>query len=187
MTDPTAPAGAPAMPVLKSSQAAIDLISAERLREVLTYCPSTGAWTWRVNPPKKRTFIGKPAGCRDDKGYLIIKIDGKPYRASRLAHLYMTGGWPEKLVDHRDTTRSNDRWDNLRPATYSQNNINANQPIGRSGLRGAAWSERVQKWKSSIRAQGKRQHLGYFDCPAAAHFSYLVASNIHHREFARIA
>lgn len=36
----------------------------------------------------------------------------------------MTGAWPEKLVDHKNRIRDDDRWDNLRQLTPALNALN---------------------------------------------------------------
>lgn len=65
------------------------MITQERLKELLTYDPATGEFRWIVSRGPNRA--GNSAGCIDKAGYRIIEIDGKAYRAARLAFLYMTG------------------------------------------------------------------------------------------------
>ena len=48
-----------------------------------------------------------------------------------MAFLYVNGSFPSHVIDHRDTDGTNNRWDNLRPATNSQNGA----MTVRSGLR----------------------------------------------------
>lgn len=98
------------------------MITALELRERLQYDPNTGRWVWLKTP--RKGYEGKPAGTLDAKGYWVIKIDGQSYKASRLAHLYMTGEWPTDEMDHADRTTWNDCWSNLRPATRTQNTLN---------------------------------------------------------------
>jgi hypothetical protein len=72
-------------------------LTAERLREALSYNPDTGAWTWLV-PTGRRVRAGRI----DCQGGWRIGLDGRYYTGSRLAFLYMTGKWPAHLVDHID-------------------------------------------------------------------------------------
>ncbi len=111
------------------------MITAIELRERLQYDPNTGRRVWLKTP--RKGFEGKPAGSIDAKGYWVIKIDGKSYKASRLAYLYMTGDWPEDEMDHIDRTPWNDWWTNLRPATRVENLLNRVMPnsSGHVGVR----------------------------------------------------
>ena len=162
------------------------IITAERLRQVLHYDPETGAWTWLVTNSNAAP-TGSIAGCVFNDGYRYIRIDWRLYKASRLAVLYMTGKWPKDKVDHHDLNRSNDRWKNLREATSGQNNMNVSKrKDNTSGLKGVTWAKREKKWAANIQLNKKQHHLGYFDCPAAAHLAYVLASADLHGEFGRV-
>jgi hypothetical protein len=169
---------------MKISQAAFDLIVQEELMKLLKYEPDTGRFLWFSHPSSKcQVDVGQEAGCIEAKGYRIIKIHQKCYKAHRLAWLYMTGEWPKGMIDHIDRDPGNCKWRNLREATYSQNHANSVKALGRSGLRGASWSERAKKWKSSVRSGGKRIHLGYFDTAEDARSAYADAVAKFHGEW----
>ena len=157
------------------------MLTQKRLKQILHYDLAIGEFRWLVNVGSVKS--GTVAGCLDGKGYLVIKIDGKKYYGSQLAFLYITGRFARPTADHKDRNPSNTKWDNLREATWSQSNANQ-KPRGRSGLKGAAWSEAAQKWKSSVRVKGRRIHLGYFDTAKEANQAYTVAARQHHGEFA---
>ena len=163
------------------------LITAERLRELLHYDPETGIFR-RLAVPTNRVKSCDIAGTPDDKGYLLIKIDLRMYKAHRLAWLYMTGAWPEDKIDHIDLDKANNRFVNLREATDSQNEANKRMLRNNtSGYRGVSWHKRDKKWIAQIWVAGKKRHLGYSDCPAAAHFAYIVAADMAFGEFARFS
>ena len=61
-------------------------VTAERLREALSYDPDTGVWTWLL-PTGRRVRAGSRAGRIDGHGRWRIGY----YTGSRLAFLYMTG------------------------------------------------------------------------------------------------
>lgn len=119
------------------------MITAIELRERLQYDPNTGYWVWLKTP--RKGFEGSPAGSLDAKGYWCIKIDGKSYKSSRLAYLYMTGDWPPNEMDHIDRVSWNDCWINLRPATRTENNINRVK-IGISGQQGIYRHNQNDRW-----------------------------------------
>lgn len=160
------------------------MITALELRERLQYDPNTGLWIWLKTP--RLGFVGKPAGSIDAYGYRCIKIDGKNYKASRLAHLYMTGDWPLDEMDHIDTKPWNDVWSNLRPATRLENIQNRQmRSDNTSGAIGV--SRHFNKWKVEV----DRIYLGLFDtfeeavavrdaAVAESHGDFAVLNNTEH-------
>jgi hypothetical protein len=86
----------------------IDDLTAARLRELLNYEPATGIFRWRVRRTRK-ALAGTQAGYvqvslrSKDTGYRRIRVDGRKYRAGRLAWLWMMGRWPRHNVGHENT------------------------------------------------------------------------------------
>ena len=68
-----------------------------------------------------RAPVGTVAGAKNGRGYRQIRFDGRPYSASRLAWLYMTGKWPNFEISYLNGKPSDTRWANLRKATSSSN------------------------------------------------------------------
>lgn len=160
-------------------------LTRSRLMEALTYCPATGVFRWRISLHGHGGAIepGDVAGkCCD--GYRVIGIDGGRYLAHRLAWLYMTGEWPSAFVDHRSLDRSDNRWENLRLATHTQNQANkhcrSDSFIGLKGVRRCRG-----RWQARIKIDGIEKHLGTFDSPERAHAAYLRAAVHAFGEFAR--
>ena len=75
------------------------MLTAKRLRKVLSYAPTTGIFRWKVNV-SSRAPIGAIAGAKNGRGYHQIRFGGRPYSASRLAWLYMTGKWPNSEISY---------------------------------------------------------------------------------------
>src|SRR6516164_10720254 len=65
------------------------MLTANRLRKILSYAPATGIFRWKVSA-STRAPVGTIAGAKNGGGYRQIRIDGRPYSASRLAWLYKT-------------------------------------------------------------------------------------------------
>jgi hypothetical protein len=154
------------------------VITLERLREVLEYNPESGVWVW-VGRTGKKSKPGKIAGSLDNNGYVVIRIDKRIYKAGRLAWLYMMEEWPRTTIDHKNGVQADNRWANLREATYSQNNANRRTRDKRSGLKG-------------VRPNGRRwcayfcnKYLGTFDTPEEASAAYLSAARARFGDFAR--
>ena len=98
----------------------LPMLTAKRLRKVLSYAPATGIFRWKVSA-SSRAPVGAIAGAKNGRGYRQIRIGGRPYSASRLAWLYMTGKWPNSEISYINGKPSDTRWANLREATSSQN------------------------------------------------------------------
>jgi hypothetical protein len=161
------------------------MITQERLKELLHYDSDTGFFTWKPrerigkNKPWTRLLAEKQAGViHKRQGYVFIRIDNKLYLAHRLAVLYMTGKFPDNMTDHIDGIRSNNKWNNLREACNSENMQNlkkARIDNKSTGLLGAHFNKRQNKFSSSIQTNKKQKHLGYFSSAIEAHEAYLKA------------
>jgi hypothetical protein len=72
-------------------------------------------------------------------------------------------------------TRDN-RWCNLREATAQENLRNQGlRPCNKLGLKGVSLHKHG-KYRAAIKVNKKQISLGYYKCPAAAHFAYVVAA-----------
>lgn len=113
-------------------------------------------------------WSGTPALATDNgKGYLTgtLTILAQRYRLQRHRVIYAMhhGKWPEGLVDHIDGDPSNNKIENLRVATNSENLRNCRRSLAnKSGATGVFWFERTKRWMVSIGHQGKQIHLGYY-------------------------
>ncbi|MEJ0093319.1 MAG: HNH endonuclease [Methylocella sp.] len=166
-----------------------ELLTHERLKEVLHYDPETGLWIWREKTaPKSHIQVGDEAGDIQSNGYVRIQIDGLRYLAHRLAVFYMTGRWPEHQVDHWDLNKSNNRWSNLREATNGQNMANTSlRRDSSSSFKGVSRHSDDRKWWARIQVRGRRIYLGCFDTREDAHAAYIAAAAEHFGEYARAA
>ena len=155
----------------------------EYLKEILDYNFDTGIFTWKVNK-SKRSKIGSVAGWSDN-GYTRIEIDGKTYKAHRLAWLYVYGELPEVLIDHVNSNRSDNRLCNLRQATYQENSENYKTPkTNTSGVKNVSWYKQLNKWVVSKSVKGKKKTIGYFDDLEFAELVAIEARDKYRMEFA---
>jgi hypothetical protein len=114
------------------------MLTAERVRELLTYDPETGAFRWKTTGSHRNPYANREeAGCRGRR-YRMIGVGGRLYVAHRLAWLLMTGDWPQHQVDHKNGNGFDNRWSNLRSATQSQNvcnrRIDGRNKVGKTGV-----------------------------------------------------
>lgn len=162
-------------------------LTAERLRNLLHYDPETGTFTWLA---KARGGIttGYSTGYASKRGDIIITVDYVQRKAHRLAWLYMTGEWPQQDIDHKNGIRADNRWENLREATASQNLANARlRSNNTSGFKGVTWDRERKKWVAQIRVRGRHIHVGRYTSPEEAHVAYMRAATHHFGEYARSA
>lgn len=136
------------------------MITQDRLKELLHYDPDTGIFRWKIRKPYTSIKPGQKAG-KTTQGYNHIGIDGKGYKAARLAFLYMEGYFPENLVDHENQITTDDRWENLREASKQCNARNSKiQSNNTSGVKGVG--KENKKWKVYIWIMGKPIRIGLF-------------------------
>lgn len=160
-----------------------DLITAEEARQLFSYNPDTGDITWRVARSGVRN--NGVAGYAQRDGYRVVFVNGKLYLAHRVAWAIVNGAWPETGIDHINGNKTDNRWDNLRLATKSQNGMNRPaQSNNTSGYKGV--SRNRKRWAASIQEDGLKRHLGTFDTPKEAHAAYCRAALKLYGEFARL-
>jgi hypothetical protein len=137
--------------------------SIERLRELFSYDPTTGRFTRAVGV--RGAASGIVAGSKQRSGYVYMRVDGRAYRAHRLAWLLIYGTWPNQ-IDHINHNRSDNRIANLRPASRALNALNRKlQVTSRSGVTGVVHCGncRLNPWSARMTVNGKSITLGYFE------------------------
>lgn len=153
----------------------------ERLREVLHYEPKTGIFTWRVSN-SNRVKIGERAGSVLNNGYRIIVIDNKHTLEHVCVWLYVFGKFPALFIDHKNGNRADNRIENLREATRSQNNANAMRPPNAAGFKGV--TPKKGRWEAGISKDNRFRYIGTFNTPEEAHAAYMKVARELHGEFA---
>lgn len=159
----------------------------QELKEILSYCPDTGVFTWLANRGFNKTS-GKRAGslCKTS-GYRRIKIKGKTIYEHRLACIYMTGDTSFKDVDHINLDKSDNKWSNIRKVTRSQNCMNKDVgAYSTTGVKGVTWRKDLNKYLAKITLSGKVSYLGVFSEIEDARNAYNVAMAKLHGDYGRV-
>lgn len=157
-------------------------LTRERLRELLGYDPESGIFVWRAHRRNGRN--GTKAGRVTRKGYVRITVDGKSYAAHRLAWLYTNGVLPDMQIDHINGVRADNRLQNLRLATQTQQNMNR-APNKNKTTKGITWHARRNRWQAQIMLGGKNHYLGLYSSPEMAREAYDAAAKKMFGEFRR--
>lgn len=91
-----------------------------------------------------------------------------------------------KMVDHRNGDPFDNRRENLRIATNSQNQMNSKKRNGTtSQYKGVYWIKKIEKWKAQLRVNGQDFFLGYFEKERHAAYAVELSRPILHGEHAR--
>lgn len=164
-------------------------LPAERLHQLFEYKPETGELIWRyrdndVGSPFNKLRAGKVAGCVRS-GYVVICLS--EIKGSVLAHraiwAMLHGSWPEFDIDHFDKDSTNNRPENLRPATHGQNMCNRGM-VGPIPYKGVGYRKNRDRYIARITIKGKTKRLGSFLDPVSAARAYDQAAIKIHGEFA---
>ena len=123
--------------------------------------------------------IGDVAGYKKkDSGYVEMYFNKKKVKAHRLIWIYHNSDIPDKLqIDHINGIRHDNRIENLRLVTNTQNSYNrAKSRNNTSGYKGVSWNIGAKKWESKIQIDGISKHLGLFITKELAYDAYCEAA-----------
>ena len=174
-----------------------DDLTQEQLVELLDYDPLTGVFVWREREGDdlathafNANYAGKVAGHKmfkaDGGVYCRIGLLRREFMAHRLAYLYMTGKWPEEEIDHKNNDGFDNRWENLRPASRSENACNRGKHRhNKTGFKGVA--PLGKRFRAVVQMKGDKRYLGVFDTAAEAAAAYAKAAKELQGEFSRVA
>jgi len=123
-----------------------------------------------------RAVKGNPAGNLNKRnGYWRVTVDGCTCQLSRIIWIWHYGEIPHKMqIDHIDRDLNDNKIENLRIVTQSQNEYNKPR-------RGFNFNK--GKWRASIRENGKNIYLGLYDTPEEASAAYWEYANKLHGEY----
>lgn len=168
------------------------------LRQALEY--RDGKLFWKVRPDShfprpaiakmwNKRWAGKEAGTFRQTSWRypehIIRFDDYGYRRADLVWAIIKGEWPTITVDHENRDSLDDRIENLRLATKSQNLGNARRrKDNTSGYKGVSFHKQTGKFKACIQHENDFMYLGLFSTAEEAHEAYCEAAKRLFKEFA---
>lgn len=105
-----------------------------------------------------------------------------------MMHRVIMGNPDGVSIDHINGNSIDNRKENLRICTHSQNLSNRSKMNTKntSGYKGVGWSKNARKWSASITHNYKKIHLGYFFDIIDAAKARDVAALKYHGEFASL-
>lgn len=160
------------------------------LLDLLEYRDGTLVWkprAWATATWNAR-YAWKPAGCLRSRAcpkrgltrYVHVKIEGRNYFAHRVIYKMLTGIEPG-MIDHIDGDGTNNRIENLRQVTLSQNQQNrkSSNPLGKG-----VYSHR-RKFGARICKDGREVFIGLFQTPDEARAAYAAEARRLFGDYAR--
>ncbi len=173
----------------------------EFLHSILIYDAKSGLLFWKERTPNMFTAKGgktaehlcavwnanssKPAGGVSNFGYLRVQIGKSLYLVHVIAWAMHYGIWPIHEIDHISGIRSENRIDNLRKATRSENAFNRRLASNNtSGCPGVVFHEPSGLWHARAQIGGKIISARYFRTREEAIEARAKLVAEHHGEFA---
>lgn len=161
----------------------------EFLKECFDY--NNGELYWRIRPRHHfRTThgmnifnsqkAGRRADCRTVNGYLRVRLGHKILPSHRVIYQMFNGHCPE-YIDHINCKRDDNRIENLRGVSKSQNNQNRQKTRGKSKYKGVSFHSQVGKWMVHCKdatllkqenGKSRQRYLGLFDNEISAALCY---------------
>jgi hypothetical protein len=120
----------------------------EELNELFEYNPETGILTYKISRGGW-IMAGRVVGTKDKNGYIRVKIMTKKYATHRLIWKMFYGeDIPEdKVIDHINQVKDDNRICNLRLVSQSENSINSVSPLPLlSGVKCIQYEKRRQRY-----------------------------------------
>lgn len=119
-----------------------------------------GGVYYKVDRGKKKA--GQKAGTKANGSlYRVLSVDGVKILEHRVIFFLCHGTWPD-VIDHINRDKLDNRAENLRGCSGSQNSYNTTRKAIGARLHSCG------KWEAYCSQEGKIKHLGYFNCRTAA-------------------
>ncbi len=149
------------------------------ISKLIKYDPASGSLTWLPRTPSQFSsgaqtreracniwnakFAWKEALGAHSNGYRMGSINYRKYQAHRVCWLLHYGQWPTGHIDHINGVKSDNRIENLRDVSATENAKNAKTPChNTSGFIGVSWSKVAKKWRANIKVNQRQISIGYF-------------------------
>jgi len=150
-----------------SNALCIDHYAQQQVRKPLTRLSSRKTLSERME-----AHTDKSGECwvwtagKDKEGYGQVSVGGSKKRANRIAYELAYGAIPEGFMIKRICeTHACVRPEHLIAVTSKQSSENRKGAarVGRSGVRGAYWDKKNERWRAMVTDSGKQHYLGLFE------------------------
>jgi len=160
-------------------------MNADFIKSIMKYDPKNGGLYW-IKPTGARAKAGDRVGFNaGSMNYRKVQINNIGYMEHHLVWMLHHGSLSTLDIDHINGDTQDNRIENLREATRSQNLCNQKiRSDNKSGIKGVFFVRSRDKWCATIQYDGLKKHLGYFDSIDDAVNARKNAEQMIHKEFA---
>jgi len=95
--------------------------------------------------------------------YAVRSVGKRPNRLIIRMHRQIMNAHKSQQIDHKNSNGLDNKEENIRFCTPSQNNANRRNVKHSSIYKGVFWNKARRKWRCQIMLFRKNYHLGYFD------------------------
>lgn len=164
-------------------------ITKEALLRLFHVDSDTGRLYWRdiskYHSEKSGKEAGAPIPSQSGKKYWHVQIGGRKYKRGHLIFCAAYGRMPKPCLDHVNGNSLDDRLDNLREATATENAWNHKTRKRRIKLpMGVRLIPHSGRYQARISFHKRQIHLGAYDTPEEAQQVYLCKRKELFGEFA---
>jgi hypothetical protein len=136
------------------------MITKKLLEELFEY-QEDGTLVRKVTT-NRRALAGTVSGTPSKAGYLRTTVLGRSFYNHRIIWFMHHGSWPLS-IDHINGDKRDNRIENLREATGSQNQHNKGlNRNNKTGVKGVTWRVDRNRYRARIKVFGKDRFLGDF-------------------------
>ena len=174
----------PAITSFDSLHVRFNMVTKELLQEIFSY--DNGNLYWKTVRCSKLK-VGQKAGWVGKKNYLYVRVNYKAYAIHRLVWIIHNGDIDNgKIIDHIDRNPTNNKIENLRIATHTQNNQNSSKrTTNTSGYKNVYWSTEKSRWLVKCNVNGLPKYAGSYKLLDEAVQAAIQLRKKFHAEFAQ--
>jgi hypothetical protein len=147
------------------------------------------SWWGRVRNSKTARIL---RGRVCSHGYMSVNLSKKGKVTTHTIHKLVAQEWvsnpgKKRCVDHVDGCKTNNHYENLRWATYAENNRNRKKQANTTSIyKGVSFDKNSGKWLARIMVDGTAKCLGAFEIERGAAEAYNASAAEFYKEFARL-
>jgi len=158
------------------------MITPTEIHELLEY--RDGELYWKVDVGQRGKKGCRAGSLNKSPKYRVVRLKGKLYLEHRIVFAMHHGYFPE-FIDHINEDKTDNRVENLRPATREENGWNQKNRINNtSGYKGVSYNNKDKRWVAYCRHNKNLVIFGRFMTKEEAARAVVAGREFLHKGFA---